>query len=235
MAARHAISAVAALVLATACSKDAPAGPSSVPPPKDEGQLGISLISGDGQPAQVGQRLAEPFTVRVSGRDGSAMNDVSVSFEITSGEGVFGDWCDQASIGRPAFVRTDPDGFARVPFLPAVLGRTTVTAQVPGGEGSVTFGIEATVLVIDFWFGIWYAGFNGPCSLSSDVTVPVGTAVEWKAGVQDERSSLQYTVTSTSRPGNAAGFDSGLLTQRERFRFVPAVSGVWDTAIKSPD
>ena len=111
-----------------------------------------------------------------------------------------------------------------------------MTAQVPGVEGSATFGIEATVLVIDFWFGFWYAGFSGPCSLSSDVTVPVGTTVEWKAGAQDERvTDPQYTVTSTSRPGDAAGFDSGLLTQRERFRFVPAVSGVWDTAIKSPD
>lgn len=92
----------------------------------------------------------------------------------------------------------------------------------------MTFRIEVTVLVIDFWFGFWYAGFNGPCSLSSDVTVPIGTTVEWKAGAHDERYSLQYTVTSTSRPGNAAGFDSGLLTQWERFRFVPAVNGVWE-------
>lgn len=186
------------------------------------------MISGDNQPAQAGQPLAAPLTVRVGGRDGSAMSDVSVSFAITSGEGVFGDWCDPASIGKPAFARTDRDGFARVPFLPAVLGRTTVTAQVPDEDGSVTFAADATVLAIDFWFGLWYVGFNGPCSLSSDVTVPIGTTVEWKAGARDDRYSLEYTVTSTSKPADAPGFDSGLLTQWERFRFVPPVSGVWE-------
>jgi hypothetical protein len=71
-------------------------------------------------------------------------------------------------------------------------------------------------------------GFIGPCTLSSDVTVPSGTPVEWKVPVEDERYPITYTVTSTSTPPGASGFDSGVLTSRERFRFVPLVTGTWE-------
>ena len=83
------------------------------------------------------------------------------------------------------------------------------------------------MLVIEFWFGYWNVGFVGPCSNSSDVTVPVGTPVEWKIPVEDDRYPITYTVTSTSTPPGAEGFDSGMLTSKERVRFVPSVAGTW--------
>jgi hypothetical protein len=114
-------------------------------------------------------------------------------------------------------------------FQPTVLGRSTVTARIGGlQDASVTFTTEATVLVIEFWFGFWNVGFIGPCPHSSDITVPVGTTVEWKVPVEDDRYPITYTVTSTSTPLGARGFDSGVLTSRDRFRFVPPMTGTWE-------
>jgi hypothetical protein len=113
-------------------------------------------------------------------------------------------------------------------FLPTSLGSSTVVARVGALQQSVTFTAEATAVVVDFWFGYWNVGFVGPCSNSSHVTVPVGTVVEWRIPVQDDRYPVTYTVTSVSTPPGAKGFDSGTLTAYERFRFVTPISGTWE-------
>jgi hypothetical protein len=226
---------VAALIsvisLSIACSRaDTPTGPSPSAAPVQAAALpaAISVLSGDAQPAKAGEHLTEPFAVRVTDARRRGVQNVLVSFQIASGAGLFNSRCEISALGRPAAVRTDADGVARTMFYPSALGRTTVTAQADGLSQSVTFAIDPSVLVIDFWFGAWYAGFTSPCSTSSTATVPVGTTVEWKAGAQDERYSLAYTVTSTSTPAGGRHFDSGMLTQSERFRFVPEVSGTWE-------
>jgi len=41
------------------------------------------------------------------------------------------------------------------------------------------------------------------------------------------RHPITYTVTSISAPPGAKGFDSGMLTAYQRFRFVPPLRGSW--------
>jgi hypothetical protein len=115
-------------------------------------------------------------------------------------------------------------------FQPTAIGRSTVTAEVVGSQDApVTFTTDASVIVIEFWFGIWGVGFISPCpGFSKDVTVPVGATVEWNAPAEDERFPMTYTVTSTSTPAGGMAFDSGTLKPKQRFRFVPAVAGTWE-------
>jgi hypothetical protein len=223
-------SAIGMLPVIVACSRAAhPTEPSRTPIPVQTAAApaAIDVLSGNGQSAKAGEHLPEPFAVRVTDRRGLELKDVLVSFRVASGAGLFDTRCDVSRLGRPATVRTDANGVGRAMFYPSTLGLTTVTAHVDGLDRSVTFAIDATIFVVDFWFGYWYAGFAGPCSNTNSVTVPVGTVVEWKAGLPIEGDPLMYTVTSTSTPIGGANFDSGFLMQSERFRFVPEVRGTW--------
>jgi hypothetical protein len=185
-------------------------------------------VSGDHQFGKAGEELAEPFVVRVTDNAGNAVSDVPVSFQLTSGAGSLGGRCQAgaATTERPG--RTNAEGIATMTFLPVSLGSSTVVGRVGTLQQSVTFTTEATAVVVDFWFGFWNAGFMAPCSNSSDITVPVGTTVEWRIPVQDDRYPVTYTVTSISTPRGAKGFDSGTLTSYERFRFITDVTGVWE-------
>ena len=185
-------------------------------------------MSGNNQVAKAGELLAEPLVVRVTDVDGDAVSDVIVEFRVTSGAGAFAERCHGGTQDLTAMATTDSSGLAEIEFQPTVVGRTVVAAQIPGSrDGSISFVVDANILVIEFWAGIWNVGFIGPCPYSSDVTVPVGTTVEWRVPVEDDRYPITYTVTSTSTPRGATGFDSGSLTHRDRFRFVPAVAGTW--------
>jgi hypothetical protein len=232
MGAYRAISTAAALFLAMACTGDSraastPLTPTARVPSGVTVPTAIAIVSGNDQQGKAGEQLGEPFVVRAKEANGNGVSDVSVSFQIASGAGTLGGHC---AAGAPtAVARTNPDGIATMAFHPTALGRSTVTAGVAGiHDASVTFAVDVTALVIEFWFGYWNVGFIDPCTLSSDVTVPSGTTVEWKVPVEDERYPITYTVTSTSTPPGASGFDSGVLTSRERFRFVPLVTGTWE-------
>jgi len=226
------LSAIATLLFASACSADSPLAPTPATtnqPTIPAAPAAIALVSGNDQHGKAGEPLAEPLAVRVTDANGSGLSGVAVLFGIASGAGAFGGSCNPNSPMPVRSSQTDQDGIARMTFLPTVLGRTTVTAHVAGRQdASVTFTVEATVLVIEFWFGYWNVGFVAPCSLSSDVSVSVGSMVEWKIPVTDERYPVTYTVTSMSAPPGAKGFDSGILTSRDRFRFVPSVTGTWE-------
>jgi hypothetical protein len=185
-------------------------------------------VSGDSQQGRAGEPLAEPFVVRVTDRNGAALANVSVSFNVTSGHGALERKCDGGAPALAASATTDADGFARMTFEPTTVGRATVTATIVGAiDPPPTFTVDTTIMVIEFWFGIWYAGFIGPCPFSSQVTVPVGTPVEWTGPAADEQYPLTFTVTSTASPPGAA-FDSGTLQPKQRFRFVPLVAGTWE-------
>jgi hypothetical protein len=188
----------------------------------------ITLVSGDNQSAKAGEWLADPLVVRLTDLDGNAVSGVFVDFRVTSGGGMLGERCAESSQAVTASTATNSSGIAEITFQPTMVGRTVITAEVPGSrDTSVTFVVDASILVIAFWAGIWNTGFIGPCPYSSHVTVPVGTTVEWRVPVEDDRDPITYTVTSTSTPPGARGFDSGTLTHRDRFRFVPAVPGTW--------
>ena len=224
--------AAAALFFAAACARDSPVGPTPATTasdgPGNPAPATIALVSGNHQNGKAGEPLDEPFVVRVTDAGGHGVSNRMVSFEIASGGGVLGERCDAIAPVATRSSGTDTDGIARMAFIPTVLGRSTVIARLAAPQESITFTVEAAVLVVEFWFGYWNVGFVGPCTNSSDVVVPAGTPVEWRIPVQDDRYPVTYTVTSTSRPAGAGGFDSGVLTSRHRFRFVPAVAGTWE-------
>jgi hypothetical protein len=194
------------------------------PGPPTTGATAIAMVSGSDQVGKAGESLEMPFSVQVTDTAGEAVRHVHVYWSITSGAGHFPVPGGQASW-------TGTDGIATMGFLPTALGTSTVSAAAAGLEGSpVSFTTEATILVIRLGrrFNPW-TGFEGdPVFIGpeggSDVTVPVGTPVEWSVigGVEAGR------IASTSEPPGGEPFDSGLLNQGERFQFVPDVAGTWE-------
>jgi hypothetical protein len=231
----HRVAAAAALLMAAACTGDSLVGQTPFTPTQNPAAraTAIAIVSGNDQQAKAGERLGEPFVVRVTDTRGAGVSDVTVAFHVTSGVGGL----DGKSPGPPgapmtASAQTNANGVAQMTFEPQEVGRISVTAQATGTQlPLVTFTADATILVIEFRSMRFdpYAGFVGPCGLGlggkcfSAVTAPVGTTVEWKTLEQ-----TTYTVTSKSTPQGGTPFDSGTLTRNSRFRFVPAVVGTWD-------
>lgn len=200
-----------------ACGGDGLAEPPE-PPPEP---AALVAVSGDGQVGKAGERLPEALVVRVTDAHGEGVEGVEVSWRVASGAG-----------DVSAITTTGPTGTSRALFRPTTLGTSTVTAEVTGLPGSqVTFSTDVSVVVIrllyDFTFGP-YPHFAGPED-SNDVTVPVGTSVEW-AWQGEDVSGVPETVriVSTSVPAGGEPFDSGPLHPGERFRFVPGVAGSWE-------
>jgi hypothetical protein len=206
----------------------APTPPVVTPAPAPTGPpAAMTIASGNDQHGKAGEPLGEPFVVRVTDKEGKGVNDVAVFFELATGAGELGGGCGYPTPTHAASVRTNPEGLVQMKFRPTELGQSTVTARIAEEpRASATFVVEAPLLVIEFWFGAWGAGFVGPCSGSSQVNVPVGTTVEWK--VFSEEFAGEYTVTSKSTPPGGKDFDSGTLTAQDRFRFIPDVKGTWE-------
>lgn len=200
--------------------------PSLVPPPPAP-QPGapvaaaLAHVSGNNQMGKAGERLADPFVVRVTDTQGRGASGVVVEWSVATGAGAFS-WGEEGTIVRTS-TTTDGDGLAEVLFLPTILGKTSVTASVSTlPDRPVTFTADANIQVIVFVEWGW-ARFSGPDG-APDVVVPVGTPVEWK----EAYSSVPFTVTSTSIPIGGVPFDSRILTRGDRFRFVPTVAGTWE-------
>jgi hypothetical protein len=192
-----------------------------VPTPGASVAAAIAAVSGDNQPGKAGERLADPFVVRVTDAQGRGASGVAVVWSVATGAGAFG-WGEDGSISRLS-TTSNSDGLAEVFFFPTTLGKTSVTASVSAlSDRPVTFTTDANVQVIVFVSWGW-ARFSGPDG-AADVVVPVGTPVEWK----EVYSSEPYTVTSMSVPLGAASFDSGILNRDDRFKFVPTVAGTWE-------
>lgn len=195
-----------------------PISPSGVSPlPSNVRPAAIVILSGDHQQGKANERLAEPFVVQARDAHGKGLPQVNVRFRVTSGDGAWR-WDENGAV-TTSVVPTDSNGRASAFFTPLVLGNTTVKADVVGRkETSVTFSTNATVQVI--YFVLWGWGlFDEP-----DVTVPVGTPVEWK----QTYSRSNYTVISTATPSGGPSFDSGILGADEQFEFVPRVAGTWE-------
>ena len=223
---RHAssVSAAAALLLA-ACSSDSE--PRVITPSTViQRAAAIAIVSGNEQEAKAGEPLPNPMVIRVTDASGRGLQDVAVSFEVLGDGGLNGKGAPGPS---RVSSRTDTNGHAQVTLEPYDVGPISVVARVGGTElPAVTFTANARSLTVEFLSpeSSAYGAFYGPCRCSrtvNTVTVPVGTPVEWAS--LDPSSS--YRIISTSVPDGGIPFDSGTLTGRTRFRFVPTVAGTW--------
>jgi predicted component of type VI protein secretion system len=185
--------ALALSVALLACSGGS--GPVAPQPP-----VAIAITSGNNQEGNANEELADPLVVRVMDAQGNGVASVAVSWSVTSGEGAL-----------PSSTVTNADGFTQVRLIPTRLGTSTVTASVIGLQGSpVTFTAEATAQTI-----VLFQSLSPFIPIRpTDVTVPVGTRVEWL-------SSGPYSIRSISTPPGGESFASGDLNSSERFQFVP--------------
>jgi hypothetical protein len=161
--------------------------------------------------------------LRVVDGQRNPVTNVPVRWAVTSGD-VRIQVC-HSGILRSNWTRTGSDGIADVIFRMAAFGTSTVAAAVPGVPVSpVTFTVTATgvVILLDAgWFAAGAPAFVAP-DFSSDATSPNGVPVEWVSLCEAGR------ITSTSVPPGGEPFDSGELSQGERFEFVPEVAGTWE-------
>lgn len=189
----------------------------------------LTIVAGNNHEGKVGE-MDEFFfglprwdrlEVRLVDDQQSPVPHVPVRWVITSGD-LEMQGCVPGILPVSNWTRTGSDGIAHVIFRLVAVGTTTVAAAVPGVLVSpVTFTVTATGIVIvlsDHGSGPM---FFGPDS-SSDVTVPIGTPVEWMNDFETAQ------ITSTSVPPGGAAFDSGELSQGEWFEFVPEVAGTWE-------
>lgn len=197
--------ALALSVALLACSGGS--GPVAPQPP-----VAIAIASGNNQEGKANEELAEPLVVRVTDSQRNGVASVAVSWSVTSGGGAL-----------PSSTVTNADGVTEVRLVPTILGTSTVTASVTGLHGSpVTFTAEATAQVIVLFEGLTS---SFPQIRPTEVTVPVGTRVEWL-------SYGPYSITSISTPPGGESFASGDLSSSERFQFVPGVAGTWEYSVR---
>ncbi len=180
----------------------------------------IAMVSGDQQDGKAGEQLGEPFVVRAEDAQGNEVVNVPVTWRVTSGAGDVFRLTSEGYLESVTSTLTGPGGLAQVTFRPTVLGPSTVTASGGPNGPSATFTIGATALVISNGFWGRFLGPNG----SRDVTVPVGTTVEWL----NYYSTFTAHIVSTTTPPSGASFDSGPLNLNDRFSFVPGVAGTWE-------
>lgn len=178
------------------------------------------------------QNHNRPLVVSVKDGQGEDVPYVPVSWRVESGAGVLFGGCSRfdptALTSRTHVHGWSPD--TAVDFLPRVYGPSTVSAAIPGVQGSpVTFTMDATRVLMyvgeQGFVGPHFSGYGEPPS--SHVTVPVGASVEFLV------SSETAHVVSTSTPPGGEAFDSGMLTKtvlvtEPMFGFVPNVPGTWE-------
>lgn len=85
-----------------------------------------------------------------------------------------------------------------------------------GNGGGGTTGDDGTVVI-----RMQNTAFIGPDG-SDDVSVPVGTKIEWQ-----NRDAVQHTATSTEVPPGGEGFHTGPMDQGSTRSFTPMVEGTW--------
>jgi hypothetical protein len=188
--------------------------------------------------------------VLVTDAAGDPVTDVPVTWRVTAGQGrlaAMHQHCEYEHTssttmrtgGRDLWFE-EPSGLYELrglsvaDFVPMSVGPSRIVATLggpdaPPGAATLLFEIEVAairiVLVPDYLTG--ELQFEAPDPVSNrwvapaNVTVPVGTAVEWFNYLPTAR------IVSTTAPPAGATFDSGILGEQEQFVFVPEVAGVW--------
>lgn len=211
-----------ALALALLACGEAPMQPRAEEIPTEEipspgTAVALALVSGDHQEGKAGEALPALFVVRLTDVAGEPVDGLDVQWHVTAGAGVLVDERHESVTST----RTSRGGMARVRLLPTMLGTITVDARAVGLDTlRARFTARTTALVIGN--GTWGI-VQGPGGSSPNVTVPVGTPIEWV-----NYYGTLVRIRSKRAPTGGESFDSGMLHEGERFRFVPDVPGLWE-------
>lgn len=171
----------------------------------------FAVVSGDNQNGKTVEQLPNPFVVAVEDPQGLPVPGVSVSWAVTGGGGIL-----SASSSQ-----TDAQGRTSVNYIPGpALGVNTVTASA-AGPAPIIFTSQTTVMLIRLQ-GIAFVDPTGGQNSQAAVTIAVGDTIEWV-----NLDNVTHTITSTMEPAGGVAFDSGIVGNGVRFRFVPAVTGAW--------
>ena len=107
-------------------------------PPKPSPMNKLLIISGHDQTGLVGERLAEPFAVRVRDHDNKPLEGVGVTFAVTGGGGTL----------STTATATDANGRAESTLtLGTEPDTNTVEVRAEGISKIITFSVEATLPV----------------------------------------------------------------------------------------
>ncbi len=173
----------------------------------------LAAESGDGQNGKTLEPLPLPFVVRVTDGQGAVVPGVRVTWVVAAGDGTL-------SAGSST---SDDAGRASIVYTPGPdLGASTVEGRATGLQGSpVSFSAQTTVVLIRMQ-NTAFIDPSGRTNQQASVTVAVGDTIEWV-----NLDAVQHTATSSANPGGGSPFDSGLLSNGGRFRFVPDAIGTW--------
>ncbi|MGD8494971.1 MAG: Ig-like domain-containing protein [Gemmatimonadales bacterium] len=167
----------------------------------------VVTVSGGGQQGRTLLALDNPLIVRVTDDAGTAVSGVTVSWSVTGG----------GSLSTTS-TTTDTQGRASTTFTAGpALGTSTVQAAVSGVADPAEFTIETSIMVVRM-SGTAFVAPDG----SDDVTVPVGTTVEWRNFDQ-----VQHTARSSDVPAGGQQISSGLMANGDTYPFTPMVEGTW--------
>jgi len=165
----------------------------------------------------------------MKGPDRKGVPNVPIEWRVTAGAGEL-----LPSLHDVPMSVTNAEGFAAVAFRPTALGVITVTATTAALPGKVViFNVSArrkpgiVIRIVPGFDCGDPSTFVGPNS-SSDVTVSVGTVVEWVYPVGGIGGfTCTAHVRSLVAPPGGAPLD-GLLAVNDYFQFAPDVPGTWD-------
>jgi hypothetical protein len=215
------MAALSVALLTLGCGSDTPTQPA---------RLGtrIADVGGNGQMSIVDSTLPHAFAVQVKGPDNKGLPDVPVEWRITSGAGEFLPGHDTVLT-----TTTELSGLSTVTVRPTQTGLFTVIASTPASPGaSVSFTAsvrrkpDVVIRILPGFDCGDPSTFVGPDS-SSDVSVPVGSLIEWTYPVSGFGG---YTCTARLRtltaPPGGTFFDQ-LLPINEVFQFRVDAVGVW--------
>lgn len=195
----------------------APPAPAPAPPATSapDSRDSIVIVSGDGQQGFARDVLPESLVVRVTDAGGTPVQHAVVQWKVTAGSGRL-DGSIVPSSYSSAVTLTDQDGVAYVRLEPYTLWWTSVTATLSSSGRAVTFNAYATGIAVHF---LWGSGWT-----PKNLTVPVGTPIEWALSDMGDWFSLPPHLVSTEVPQGGAAINE---RSWERFRFVPNVRGTW--------
>lgn len=167
----------------------------------------IATVSGGSQTGRTLLALDDPLVVKVTDADGAAVSGVTVSWSVSGGGSV-----------SSSTSTTNSQGQASVTFTAGPsLGTSTVQATVSGVPDPAEFAVETTIMVVRM-SGIAFVAPDG----TDDVTVPVGTEVQWRNFDQ-----VQHTATSSDEPAGGAAINTGFMSNGQTRSFTPMVEGTW--------